>query len=128
MQKRMQIVFYRPLAFYIYVWCITVQLVCEHVLQAIVADAAEGSFYVVVSLLADPKKSQSLCTPHPTTLLTSKPSSSQSPSAGAVAAVGTATAVGGSGVDLESPYLFSLLDQEEESHTVYHSASPCFDR
>ena len=106
-----------------------------------VTDAAAGNYYVVVSLLADPKKSQALCTPHPTTLLTATASpapgsgsgsgcKTTSPDGTDGASEGTAagTGSGTGGVDVESPFLFSLLDQEEETHTVYHSASPVFDR
>jgi hypothetical protein len=63
--------------------------------------------YVIVSLLADPNNSQSLCTPHPTTFLK-----------GACPQL-----VADGEIDLESPFLFSLLDQEEETHLI-HSSSP----
>ncbi len=72
-----------------------------------VKDAADANCYVVVSLLADAENSQSLCTPHPTTHLTySRPKPAE---------VGD--------IDLESPFLFSLLNQEEETH-ILHSSSP----
>ena len=75
-------------------------------------DAADGNYYVVVSLLADPKGSHSRCTPHPTTLTSTSPPPPP-PSVGVV--------------DLESSYLFSLLDQEEETHIVHSSSSPSFE-
>ena len=85
-------------------------------LQIFAADAAavDRKYYVVVSLLADPKNSQSMCIPQPTTFTSH---------------AGPSVTSGGGGVDLESPYLFSLLDQEEETHIVQSSSSsPSFDR
>ena len=75
-------------------------------------DDAGCHYYVVMTLLADPNKTKGLCTPHPTTVTSDHPLPTQHDG----------------DVDLESPFLFSLLDQEEESRIVFSSSSPSFNR